>query len=185
MEAAHVDGERHVVIHNVLHGAHDAQRVQGELVKRGAAAVEQIALMLAIDQNFGGTLAQLELTIDPVSKQVQRFGDIPHQLQIRHVVTLFISGQHVDVHQRRVAAVPHGRLVLHRTVTDADNQVRQMQQPVTRLVIEQADAAGKAGEVLLVYRPGGLIGAGDRNAAFLQQLAQRGAVRGLAGHQAE
>ncbi len=77
MEAAHIHGERHVVIHDVLHGAHDAQRVQGKLVKRGAAAVEQIALMLAIDQNFGGPLAQLELTIDAVSEQVQRFGDVP------------------------------------------------------------------------------------------------------------
>ena len=58
-----------------------------------------------------------------------------------------------------------------------------MQQPVTRLVIEQTDASGEAGEVLLVHRPGGLIGAGDRNTAFLQQRAQRGAVGGLARHQ--
>ena len=58
-----------------------------------------------------------------------------------------------------------------------------MEQPVARLVIEETDASGEAGEVLLIHRPGGLIGAGDRNTAFLQQLAQRGAVGGLARHQ--
>ena len=183
MEAAHVDGQGHVVIHDVLHGPHDAQRMQGELIKRGAATIEQIALMLAVDQNFGGPLAQLQLVIDTVSELIQRFGDVPHQLQIRHVVTFFIGRQHVDVHQRGVAAVPHGRLVLHRAVADADNQVRQMEQPVARLVIEQTDASGEAGEVLLIHRAGGLIGAGDRNTAFLQQLAQRRAVGGLARHQ--
>jgi hypothetical protein len=52
VEAAHVHGERHVVIDDVLHGAHDAQRMQGKLVERGAAAIEQIPLMLAVDQNF-------------------------------------------------------------------------------------------------------------------------------------
>ena len=121
--------------------------------------------------------------IDPVSEQVQRFGDIPHQLQIRYIIAFFIGRQHVNVHQRGVAAVPHGRLILHRAVADADNQIRQMQQPVARLVIEQTDASGKSGEVLLVHRPGGLISAGDRNAAFLQQLTQRRAVGRLARHQ--
>jgi hypothetical protein len=51
--------------------------VQGKLVERGAATIEQIALMLTIDQNFGGALAQLQLMLDPAGKQVQRFGDIP------------------------------------------------------------------------------------------------------------
>ena len=52
MEAAHVDGQSHVVIHDVLHGPHDTQRMQGKLVKRGTAAIEQIALMLAIDRDL-------------------------------------------------------------------------------------------------------------------------------------
>ena len=60
-----------------------------------------------------------------------------------------------------------------------------MQQPVASLVVKEADASGEAGEVFLIHRPGGLIGAGDRNTASLQQLMQRGAVGGLAGHQAE
>ena len=60
-----------------------------------------------------------------------------------------------------------------------------MQQPISGLVVEQADAPGEAGEVFLIHRPGGLISAGDRNAAFLKQRAQLGAVGRLAGHQAE
>ena len=101
--------------------------MQSKLVERGAATIEQIPLMLTIDQDFRGALAQLQLMLDPTGKQVQRSGDIPHQLKIRHVVTLFIGRQHVNVHQRGVAAVPHRRLVLHRAVADADNQIRQMQ----------------------------------------------------------
>lgn len=77
VEAAHVDGQGHVVIHDVLHGPHDTQRMQGELIKRGAATIEQIALMLAIDQNFGGPLAQLKLVVDTVSELIQGFGDVP------------------------------------------------------------------------------------------------------------
>ena len=50
--------------------------MQGELIKRGAATIEQIALMLAVDQNFGGPLAQLKLVIDTVRKLIQRFGDV-------------------------------------------------------------------------------------------------------------
>jgi hypothetical protein len=77
MEAAHVHGERHVAVDDVLHGPHDAQRMQGKLVERGAAAVEQIPLMLAIDQDFGRLLAQHQLMVDPVGQLVQRGGDIP------------------------------------------------------------------------------------------------------------
>lgn len=51
--------------------------MQGKLIKRGAATIEQIALMLAVDQNFGGPLAQLQLVIDTVSELIQRFGDVP------------------------------------------------------------------------------------------------------------
>ena len=60
-----------------------------------------------------------------------------------------------------------------------------MQEPIARPVVKQTDASGEAGEVFLIHRPGGLIGAGDRNTASLQQFMQRGAVGGLAGHQAE
>jgi hypothetical protein len=51
--------------------------MQGKLVERGAATIEQIPLMLAIDQDFRGALAQLQLMLDPAGKQVQRSGDIP------------------------------------------------------------------------------------------------------------
>ena len=141
--------------------------------------------MLAIDKNFRGAPAEFKFVLDSTGKQIQRGGNIPDQFQIGNILALLIGGQHVNVHQRGVAAVPHGRLVLHRAVADADNQVRQMQQPVARLVVKEADASGEAGEVFLIHRPGGLIGAGDRNTASLQQLMQRGAVGGLAGHQAE
>ena len=77
VEAAHIDGKRHVVVHDVLHGAHDAQRMQGKLVKRCAAAVEEVPLMLAIDQNFRGALAQFKLVLNAAGEQVQRGGDIP------------------------------------------------------------------------------------------------------------
>lgn len=120
---------------------------------------------------------------DPAREQVQRFGDVPHQLEVRHIIAFFIGGQHIDMHQRGVAAVPHGRFVFHWAVTDADNQIRQMQQSVACLVVKEADTSGKAGEMFLIHRPGRLIGTGDRDAAFLQQLTQRGAVGRLAGHQ--
>ncbi|MNE40962.1 hypothetical protein D3C80_1350100 [compost metagenome] len=87
------------------------------------------------------------------------------------------------MHQPGIAAVPHGGLVFNGAVADTDNQVCQMQQPVAGLIIEESDAPGKAGKVFLVHGSGGLIGAGHRDTAFFQQLTQRYAVRGLAGHQ--
>ncbi len=60
--------------------------------------------------------------IDILRQLVESAGDIAHQLDIRGVVALFIGGQHVDVHQRRVAAVPHRRFVFHRAVADADHR---------------------------------------------------------------
>jgi hypothetical protein len=81
---------------------------------------------------------------DASGQFVQRRGDIAHQLDIRGVVTLFISGQHVDMHQRRVAAVPHRRFILHRAVADADDQVGEVQQAVAGLVVKQSDPAGEA-----------------------------------------
>ncbi len=123
--------------------------------------------------------------IDILRQLVESAGDIAHQLDIRGVVALFIGGQHVDVHQRRVAAVPHRRFVFHRAVADADHQVGELQQTVPGLVVKQPNPAGEAREVILIHRPGGLIGAGDWNMAGLQQTAQRLAVFRLAGHQAE
>ncbi len=123
--------------------------------------------------------------IDILRQLVESAGDIAHQLDIRGVVALFIGGQHVDVHQRRVAAVPHRRFVFHRAVADADHRVGELQQTVPGTVVKQPNPAGEAREVILIHRSGGLIGAGYWNMAGLQQTAQRGAVFRLAGHQAE
>ncbi len=116
--------------------------------------------------------------IDILRQLVESAGDIAHQLDIRGIVALFIGGQHVDVHQRRVAAVPHRRFVFHRAVADADHQVGELQQTVPGLVVKQPNPAGEAREVILIHRSGGLIGAGDWNMAGLQQTAQRLAVSG-------
>ncbi len=86
--------------------------------------------------------------IDILRQLVESAGDIAHQLDIRGVVALFIGGQHVDVHQRRVAAVPHRRFVFHRAVADADHQVGKLQQTVPGLVVKQPNPAGEAGEKL-------------------------------------
>ncbi len=122
--------------------------------------------------------------IDILRQLVESAGDIAHQLDIRGVVALFIGGQHVDVHQRRVAAVPHRRFVFHRAVADADHRVGELQQTVPGWLLNSPTRPAKR-EVILIHRSGGLIGAGDWNMAGLQQTAQRLAVFRLAGHQAE
>ena len=168
MKAPHIDGQGDIAIDDVLHGANDAQRMQGELVQLRAAAVEELPLMLAIDQDLGGLRRQHQLVVDALRQFVQGGGDIADQLDVRGIVTLFVSGQHVDMHQRSVTVIPHGRLVLHRTIADADDQVGEMQESIPCLVVEQPNPPGEAGKVVLIDRAGGLIGAGYRDMAFFQ-----------------
>ena len=52
MEAAHVDGEGDIAVDDILHCPHDAQRMKGKLIQLRAAAVEQLALMLAIGEDL-------------------------------------------------------------------------------------------------------------------------------------
>lgn len=73
--------------------------MQGKLVKRCAATVEEVPLMLAIDKNFRGALAEFKLVLDSAGKQIQRGGNIPNQFQIGNILALLIGGQHVNVHQ--------------------------------------------------------------------------------------
>ena len=159
--------------------------MQGKLVQLRAAAVEQLPLMLAVNQDLGGLRRQHQLVVDTLREFVQGGGNIADQLDVRGIVALFVSRQYIDMHQRGVAVIPHGRFVLHRAIADADDQVGEMQESIPRLVIEQPNPPGKAGKVVLIHRAGGLIGAGNRDMAFFQQFTQRRAVFRLAGHQAE
>lgn len=52
MEAAHVHGQRDVAVDDILHGANDAQGMQGKLVELRAAAVQQLALVLAVAEDL-------------------------------------------------------------------------------------------------------------------------------------
>ena len=119
--------------------------------------------MLAVNQDLGGLRRQHQLVVDTLREFVQSGGNIADQLDVRGIVALFVSRQHVDMHQRGVAVIPHGRFVLHRAIADADDQVGEMQESIPRLVIEQPNPPGEAGKVVLIHRAGGLIGAGNRD----------------------
>jgi hypothetical protein len=123
MEAAHRRSA--FAVDDILHGAHDAQRMKGKLIQLRAAAVEQLALMLAVGEGSPPPAGLTPAYGDTPGQFVQGRGDIADQLDIRGVVALFISGQHVDMHQRRVAVI-HIAGSFDRAVADADDQVGEV-----------------------------------------------------------
>ncbi len=72
METAHIHRQGNVFINDVLHGAHDAQRMQGELIQLMAAHRQQFTLLLAILEDFSRLRAEVQRRFNPRGEFIQR-----------------------------------------------------------------------------------------------------------------